>query len=366
MKTIIIAHNYTENSFAAMSFYLAHHIANLGNRVVFISHKPFFSERKIIKKQNGEIIIYSWVTEKRPTSLKDFIWFAKIYLKYKPDAVIGHFVGSNIAIGVSKILSFSRIKSLIYYHTLTSQILADQSKITFKQKLLFFRKKIFYKLFCDLVICPSELAKKDFETFFRSNKGYVVLNPMVDRYKNNKVLSIENIVISYLGRLDPSKGVVDLIKAFLKYKSENPKSKLILNIAGGGSEASVIQEMIVNCSFIHYLGGLPYSKIDDYLRACHYIIIPSKFDALNMVGIESMMNSTPLLISNKTGLSEYLTEGKECLKFDPNIDSIVSLLEKVEGKIRNNHDLMSTQARKTYLDFFSIDNYCNSISKIIL
>ncbi|PJJ10981.1 hypothetical protein CLU83_4461 [Flavobacterium sp. 1] len=29
MKTIFIAHNYTENSFASMSFNLAHHLADL-------------------------------------------------------------------------------------------------------------------------------------------------------------------------------------------------------------------------------------------------------------------------------------------------------------------------------------------------
>ena len=49
MKTILIAHNYTQNSFASMSFNLAHHLAKLGNRVVFISHKPFFKDMKIIK-----------------------------------------------------------------------------------------------------------------------------------------------------------------------------------------------------------------------------------------------------------------------------------------------------------------------------
>jgi hypothetical protein len=53
MKTIIIAHNYSEESFSAMSYHLAHHLASLGNRVIFISHRPYFSEKRIIKKVNG-------------------------------------------------------------------------------------------------------------------------------------------------------------------------------------------------------------------------------------------------------------------------------------------------------------------------
>ena len=149
MKTIVIAHNYSESSFATMSYHLSHHLANLGNRVIFISHHPYFSDEQIIKKGKGEVIVCSWPTKKRPTSIKDFFWFAKLYLKYKPEIVIGHFVGSNITVSVSKILSFGKVKTFEYYHTLSTQILEDLSKISLKQRLLFVRKKIFYKLFCD-------------------------------------------------------------------------------------------------------------------------------------------------------------------------------------------------------------------------
>ena len=103
MKTILIAHNYSENSFATMSYHLAHHLADMGHKVVFISHKPFFLEKQFIKKVKGEIIVYSWPTQKRPTSVIDAIWFSKIYLKYKPEIIIAHFVGSNITISLSKI-----------------------------------------------------------------------------------------------------------------------------------------------------------------------------------------------------------------------------------------------------------------------
>jgi hypothetical protein len=36
MKTILIAHNYSEVSFSVMSYQLAHHLANEGHFVVFI------------------------------------------------------------------------------------------------------------------------------------------------------------------------------------------------------------------------------------------------------------------------------------------------------------------------------------------
>ena len=365
MKTILIAHNYSENSFATMSYHLAHHLADMGHKVVFISHKPFFLEKQFIKKEKGEIIVYSWPTQKRPTSVKDAIWFSKIYLKYKPEIIIAHFVGSNITISLSKILSLGKTKTFEYYHTLSNQIIEDVRKETWKQSFFFNRKKIFYKLFCDVIICPSQLSKNDLQLFFDIKKGIVILNPMVDRFERKILISNDHIVISYLGGLDSSKGVVTLVQAFNDYKQNFSRTKIILNIAGSGRLELEIIELVKNNDSIHFVGGLSYENIDAYLNKSHYTMIPSKFDAFNVVGIESMMNQTPLLISNTTGLSEYLIDGKECYKFDSTIDSMVLLFEKVE----NNFQLceqMGKEARTAFLDKFSMAEYCNSVSNLIL
>jgi glycosyltransferase involved in cell wall biosynthesis len=198
MKTILIAHNYSENSFASMSFQLAHHLAELGNRVVFISHKPFFK----------------------------------------------------------------------------------------------------------------------------------------------------------------------FVLAFNLFKEKNPATKIIINIAGTGSQKSQIEKVIANTNSIEYHGGLAYGEIDAYLSSSHYTIIPSKFDALNMVGIESLMNKTPLLISNTTGLAEYLSDGLECYKFDATIESMIFLLERVERNFKD-HEEMSNNARITYQKYFSMNHYFENITNLI-
>jgi glycosyltransferase involved in cell wall biosynthesis len=366
MRTILIAHNYNENSFAVISFSLAHYLADLGNRVIFISYRPFFTEKKIIRKEKGEIIVYSWPSEKRPTSIKDAIWFARLYFKYKPTSIIGHFVGANITIGISKILSLNSVRTFGYYHTLREQINLDNQKITvLKKNILFLRKKIFYKVFCDSVICPSQLAKEDFEKNFSSRKGLVVLNPMKDRFLAQENVEVNTIVVSYLGRLAVSKGVVELIQAFKSYKKENKSSKIILNIAGSGNKESEIKRLIENSSDIFYFGGLQYHEIDKYLQNTHFTIIPSKIDALNMVGIESMMNKVPLLISNTTGLAHYLEDGRECFKFDPNIHSMTLLFNRVENHI-DDQSQMAINARGTFLEKFSLETYCKNFSKEIL
>jgi glycosyltransferase involved in cell wall biosynthesis len=354
LKTILIAHNYSEKSFASMSYHLANDLAENNYRVVFMSHRPYFGKPKIVKKNKGEIILISWITRGRPTGIRNLFWFSKIYLKYKPSLVIGHFASSNITILVSKILSFGKVKTFEYYHTIS-----DLSKLTSKQKLLLWRKKFFYKLFCDVIICPSILAQNDLKKHFNVSKSKVILNAISDRFVENQNQNSEPIVISYLGRLEKSKGIIDLIIAFKKYKETNENSNLILNIAGSGNEEIEIKKLIENVPEIVFYGFLNYDKIDEFINRGNYTIIPSTIDNLPTVGIESLMLQIPLLISNTIGLSDYLSDGFDCLKFDPNIDSIIKVFEKID--FFNSKNILSTNARKTYLKLFQPTVYIDSM-----
>lgn len=368
MNTILIAHNFSKKSFAAMSFYLAHFLANQGYTVIFMSHKPYFEQEEIINKATGKIIVKSWYSENRPTGFSDLYHFITIYKKYKPKVVIGHFVGSNISVFASKLMSFFKVKTIVYYHTLTSQNNLDSKKKKVIDNFLLNRKKIFYKLFVDIFICPSNYAKKDLVNFFSvKNNIKVVLNPIPDRFEKNKSPNNDSqIVISYLGRLDKSKNVITLINAFLEYKKHNKQSNVILRIAGGGAEALVIKSMTNNCKDLLYLGKIQYEKVDDYLSGSNYTIIPSKYDNLPTVGIESLMNGTPLLISETTGLTEYCENDYDCFVFEPTNKGILNVFSKVERLgISNEYELMRINARKSYLEKFLIDNYCQTLKKII-
>lgn len=364
MKTLLIAHNFIKKSVSSMSFFLAHDFAEKGNRVIFISHKPYFEKKQVIKVGKGEIIILSWSSKKRPVSFKDFLWFLNIYIEYKPNIIIGHFVGSNISSIVGKILSFGKAKTVVYYHTLTSAIQIDSNKSKLLQSILRYRKRFFYYFFCDVIVCPSQMGKNDLKKNF-SVTGSVVLNPMEDRFTEKTILpNVEEIVISYLGRLDYTKGVIDMIDAFRLYQEKMPNSKIILNIAGNGVLESQVVDKISNLNKIKYIGGLTYDKVDAYLNASHFTIIPSKFDNLPTVGIESLMNKTPLLISNTTGLTAYLTDEEECFKFDATQDGIFDVFCKVENSMKN-HSKMQERAREKFLMKFTNQIYFDSISKII-
>jgi len=104
--------------------------------------------------------------------------------------------------------------------------------------------------------------------------------------------------------------------------------------------------------------------VDEYIKGSDFIIIPSLSDNLPTVGIESLMNGVPLLLSTKTGLAEYLTDGVEGYLFAPSEQEIMNVFERVEKNI-SSHFNLSKNARKTYCDKFTIDRYCATMSKLL-
>jgi len=115
---------------------------------------------------------------------------------------------------------------------------------------------------------------------------------------------------------------------------------------------------------IQFFGKIPYSEIDQYISKSHFTIIPSKFDNLPTVGLESLMNAVPVLLSNNTGLTPYLQNNINCFTFNPNVKEIMEVFSKVELSMEK-YSEMSQNAREFYLETFSMNEYCESIYKII-
>ena len=360
MKTILIAHNYSTASIAAMSYHLAHDLVEKGMRVVFISHRPYFEQpARLDIDGTGELIVYSWPTQGRPTSFADAKWYLRLHRKYKPKVIIGHFVGANISTIVSKLASFGTARTLVYYHTVSGAITIDkqhlQHKKIAKQRR---RKKWFYSIFVDQLIAPSPLAAEDLNVVFGISKCTVIPNAIPDRFILEHQKGAQ-MVISYLGRLAPTKGVLEMIEAFKEYLEQAPQSKLTLSIAGSGEQEDALRLMIENVKQITFESKLPYEEIDRFLRNSDFSIIPSKFDNLPTAGIEALMNKVPLLISEHTGLTQYIEHGKSGFVFSPEKEAMKKLFSEIE-QIKDT-STMAAAGRKVYEDHFSIPNYCESI-----
>jgi len=136
-----------------------------------------------------------------------------------------------------------------------------------------------------------------------SGSGY---NPKmfypIKREKNKKVK------IAYVGKICNYKGVPYLLNAI--DKSRNYQD-IQLNLIGHGNvqeSKDIIQSLKNNKTEVNYLGAIPQSELAKFIRECDIFILPSFFEGLPLVVIESLASGAKVICTDLPGLDEFLGE----------------------------------------------------------
>lgn len=118
--------------------------------------------------------------------------------------------------------------------------------------------------------------------------------------------SNESIKIIYAGKLSNSKGVPHLIMAFRNLKH---KYEIDLSLAGNGSgeEKEKILKM-ANENKVRYLGNLSQKNLGEVFRKSHIFVLPSFYEGLGLVTIEALACGLRAVVTNHSGIKEYLGE----------------------------------------------------------
>lgn len=365
-KTIFICHNYKDESFASMSFHLANYLAEKGNTIVFISKDPYFESSEEKKMGEGKLILCSWPSRIKSTGLKDFIWFFRLWNRYRPYANIGHHNGSIVSNIILTVFGSSKIKTYDYHHINSKALIEANAKFTPRLKFFFFRKKLFYHLFCSQVICPSYESEKDLQCFFNFKKGVVIPNCIRDVPPNHNLSKdSKRTIFGFLGRLDRNKNSISLIEAFEKIFERHQDKELLLKIAGNGELKEQVMLRSENNSSIQWLGQLPYHEIDRFLSGIDWLVIPSFSDVLPTVGIEALANSKPLIFTHGCGLKDFLEEGKCFFLTKPDVNSLAEALSRSVLTSQDEYLEMTQKCRLAYEKNFSLPLYLKNMEKLL-
>lgn len=124
--------------------------------------------------------------------------------------------------------------------------------------------------------------------------------------QNNK--HSEEIKIIYAGKLSYSKGLMSLLKVFDNIK-EKYNTKLFLAGTGTGEEERTIKECgkEIGDSVI-FLGSLKQSELGDRFRDADLFVLPSFYEGLPLVVIESLASGLKVVTTDIPGLKAYLGE----------------------------------------------------------
>jgi glycosyltransferase involved in cell wall biosynthesis len=124
--------------------------------------------------------------------------------------------------------------------------------------------------------------------------------------------------ILFVGRLEKSKGIYDIIEISKKVLEKTEGVHFF--ILGDGSERMDFTAKLISCGVdkhFTFLGSKPSNEIYSYMSKSEIVIIPSYYEGLGKVAIESVLSGTPFIAYKVGGLSEIQEKTKAGICIPP-------------------------------------------------
>lgn len=300
---------------------------------------------KIFKKRGNEVrILTPGYRFSRGRKIGDIIQIGKgasVFAGIANDSVgaINFFLDTQDQI--QKVLSYEKF-DLIHFHSLevpflSWQILAESkcaNVTTFHMAVERNRKDLSFQILLNIVsplaksislqldgaIAVSKTAADAAKRLCGVQVEAIIPNGVdVERF-NPKVPPLEEcrdgkINILYVGRLDPRKGVLYLLKAYSIFKSKFPKSRLI--IVGDGPQREMLEEFVEveKLKEVVFAGFVDEAELPRYYTTADIFCSPAIHgESFGIVLLEAMAAGRAIVATNNIGYRNVLTGlGKHCL-----------------------------------------------------
>lgn len=124
-------------------------------------------------------------------------------------------------------------------------------------------------------------------------------------------IDVNEKIALYVGRLDPVKGIYQLLQALKGIKYKFP---FRLVVAGGNEEE--INELKQYCRRlqlkipVNFVGPVEYQMLPYYYNAADFLVLPSYYESFGLVALEALACGTPVLAADVGDLGNIIEVGK--------------------------------------------------------
>lgn len=208
----------------------------------------------------------------------------------------------------------------------------------------------------DRIITVSESAKRDIIRNLEVEASKIdVIYPGIDLEVYNKIYnedekrkvkkkySLPENYLLYLGTIEPRKNLVNVLKAFAKFKEKDKKMKLVIS-GKLGWKSENIPELIENLGIKDDIIFTGYVDENDKVliyKLAQIFLFPSIYEGFGMPILEAMAAGIPVITSNCSSMPEVV--GEAGILINPNsYDEISNAIENII-----NEDDKSLQKRIT-------------------
>jgi glycosyltransferase involved in cell wall biosynthesis len=245
-----------------------------------------------------------------------------------------------------------------------------------KEKLNFIGKihYIYFKNVCGLVykmglrnvdeyIAFSHYTQEMLSESGITNSKYIPNG--VKLFKKSPRNSIDELIISYAGRLEKFKGVEYLISAMPDILNFRPDASL--TIAGEGSYKNELMELVKSLALqnkVSFVGHLNQADMYKFYKNSSIFVLPSTWpETFGKAGVEAMSVGRPVIATNVGGVSDWLINNLNGALVEPGdsqqiSDAVVKILKN--DQIYKNY----CNAARTSAKNFSVEKLVYNYGKL--
>lgn len=204
----------------------------------------------------------------------------------------------------------------------------------------------------------------------------VPINRVIHNFRNPTSLGVcnekeeslfrcdRNLILGFIGRLDPVKGVPRLIYAVKDLVTINPNIKLLIAGDGEASYVNFLKNIIGENQNIMLIGKVDQHEFYPYIDV---LVVPSLWnEPQGIVVIEAFAYGKPVIAANKGGIPEMIQDGYNGFLIDTDDCENHQLKDKIKKMLSpKTLETMQNNAIKSFQTFGSWNTFVAKYENII-
>ena len=324
--------------------------------------KNFFSLEDDFREIDIRIIRFQGPKKLQGFNPISIIAATKYFSKNKFDIVHSHSPRSDFLTYVSHLFLSKAGKWVVTVHGKYGTYL-DGSKV-----IDIFRKlgiRILSRLWSktDSIIVISE-SIKEWMALLNSNLVPEVIPYGINVQKKIEYESLDELRIGFLGRLNPNKGVEDLISVFMSIKNQKDfismNSKLLIGGVGSDSYERKLKDL-ANDEDVEFLGYV--SDREEFFNSINLFVFTSYSEGLGLALLEAMSYGLVCIARDIDPMNKIITNKENGYLFSDNED-LENIIHLIQVKSNEDIDGVMNSALKTIYNSYSIIHMYSRIEKL--
>lgn len=193
---------------------------------------------------------------------------------------------------------------------------------------------------CDVVLCQSSTWQRFFvaEMGLPEERCAILENWTVGEReltagRERSYVPRSPLVVLFMGWIEETKGVFDLLEAFRRVcrESAQPSAKLVF--AGGGTAVTACRDWVRTNGLdehVQFAGWVEGDEKEELLRQADVFALPSHFEGLSNAMLEAMAAGLPVAVTRVGGLPDVVEDGRQGLLVEAgDVDALHQALRRL-------------------------------------